>query len=64
MDPMNPGGTAAPSVEVVWCACEYCAAMGPQYMVAIRHAHEVLMPLRAGCCGTAHRSVFSLLVSS
>jgi hypothetical protein len=33
-------------------------------MLAIRHAHEVLLPLRTGCCGRTHRSVFSALVSS
>lgn len=43
-------GTPEQSVEVVWCSCEHCGALGPQYMVAIRHRHEVLLPLHSGCC--------------
>jgi hypothetical protein len=50
MELIGFSGTPEQSVEVVWCSCEYCSAMGPRYMVVARHRHEVLLPLRSGCC--------------
>jgi hypothetical protein len=38
------------ATKIIWCACEHCGAVGPQFVTAVRNNHEFTNCLRAKCC--------------